>query len=108
MENEKKLLPVGSVVYLKGGTMKLIVLSQGRLLKKNGEDEKPTYFDYMAGVHPFGLESPERLVYFDKKDIDKVVFTGYSDEDNVRYDEMINEWESAHSDEYFVQSGNEG
>lgn len=104
MENEDntlgKLLPVGSVVYLRNGTIKLVILAIGQLLSSDsGEDELPTFYDYLAGIYPQGFDETHKY-YFNQTDIDNVVFTGLSDEESDRYQEVVREWKVDNRSEY--------
>lgn len=104
MENEdnvlEKLLPVGSVVYLKNGTVKLVILAIGQLLSSDSEkDELPTFYDYLAGIYPQGFDETHKY-YFNQADIDSVVFIGLSDEESDRYQEVVSEWKVNNKNEY--------
>lgn len=73
------ILPIGTIVYLKDGSQKLMILNRGVTIDQNGES---VLFDYSAAFYPIGL-NPEQLFYFNREDVDKVVYPGYSDEENV-------------------------
>lgn len=49
------------------------------------------YFDYAGVLYPEGLIS-NQLVYFNHKDIIKVVYQGYEDEDEQMMRDNVNEW----------------
>lgn len=83
-----EVLPIGSIVYLKEGSRKLMVLNRGVTIIQNNED---VLFDYSAAIYPIGL-NPEQLFYFNQEDIDRVVFRGYSDEDEERFVELYEKW----------------
>ncbi len=70
----KDLLPVGSVVLLKGGTKKLMIIG----IKPISEDLPDKVYDYIGVVYPEGYLSNEYNFLFDHKDINDVVFTGYN------------------------------
>jgi hypothetical protein len=106
MENEKKLLPVGSVVYLKEGTLKLVVLSRGELVLVHKDDEKSVYFDYMGGIYPQGND-PENNYYFNHEDIEKVIFKGYIDEDENRYLEVLRAAKENNKNSYITEKTEE-
>lgn len=80
----KKVLPIGSIIYLKEGTQKLLILNRGPQIELNG---KIQMFDYSACVYPVGLVV-EQILYFNTENIDKILFEGYSDEDEVRFQEL--------------------
>ena len=71
-ENVKKetvdYLPLGSVVILKGG-----------------------YFDYGGCLYPQGLVG-DQILYFNHRDIVKVVFSGFHDDDDKMMVDNINQW----------------
>ena len=71
------ILPIGTIVYLKEGSQKLMILNRGVTIDQNGES---VLFDYSAAFYPIGL-NPEQLFYFNREDVDKVVYPGYSDEE---------------------------
>lgn len=85
MEN-KKLLPLGSVVYLKEGNKKLLIIARG-LVAKNGDGR--VYFDYGGVPYPEGLMD-DKMAYFQHESINKVVFEGYTDLDDEATIEKIN------------------
>ena len=83
-----KTLPIGTIVYLKEGTQKLMILNRGSVIENNGEN---LLFDYYAAIYPVGL-NPEQVLYFNKEDIDKIVFEGYTDEEEERFMVLFDEW----------------
>lgn len=85
--NKINYLPLGSVVVIKGGVKKYVIVSRG--LKVNA-DGKEMYFDYAGCKYPEGV-SGDRLFYFHHKDIVKEVYRGYADEDDALMVENINE-----------------
>lgn len=101
--NEKiSMLPVGSIVYLNDGNVKMVVLAIGQLVP-NEDNELPTYWDYMGGVYPQGLQV-DHMYYFNQKDIAKIVFRGYEDDDSERYIELIKDWKEKHASEYKIDN----
>jgi len=81
------ILPIGTIVYLKEGSQKLMILNRGVTIEQNGES---VLFDYSAAFYPMGL-NPEQLFYFNRDDVDKVVYKGYSDEEE-RFAEIYQRW----------------
>jgi len=84
----EKLLPIGSIVYLKQGRQKLMILNRSPQAKK---DDQLVRFDYSATLYPMGI-IPNQITFFNSEDIDKVVFEGYVDEDEERFQETYQKW----------------
>lgn len=82
MKNLKELLPVGSIVLLKGGKKKLMIIG---ILQLN-RDESNIY-DYLGVPYPEGYIGEDKNFLFAHEDIDDIVFTGYEDSER---DNMIN------------------
>ena len=68
------VLPIGSIIYLKEGQQKVMILSRGCQLQ---QDNEVVFFGYSGAAYPVGL-NPEQIFYFNQEDIDKVVFKGYT------------------------------
>ncbi|MFZ2539570.1 MAG: DUF4176 domain-containing protein [Oscillospiraceae bacterium] len=81
-------LPIGSIVIVKGGVKKSMIIARGLATVINGETK---YFDYGACLYPEGLMG-DSVMYFNHADIAKVVFKGFTDDDDVMMVENINEW----------------
>ena len=81
-------LPLGSIVVMKGNIKKAMIIARGLA---TSIEEKTKYFDYGGCLYPEGLIS-DRIIYFNHSDIAKVVFNGFSDEDNNMMVDNINDW----------------
>lgn len=77
---ESIYLPLGSVVKIRGGIKKFMVISRGMIL--NIENEKKLV-DYGACIFPDGVVS-NKVIYFNHTDIAEVIYTGYTDEMDQR------------------------
>lgn len=75
MMEEKKFLPLGSIVILKGAMKKLMIISRASVLNNK-------YFDYGAILYPEGMID-ENVAYFNSQDIVKVVSEAYTDDDDA-------------------------
>ncbi|MGQ3758128.1 DUF4176 domain-containing protein [Staphylococcus aureus] len=76
---------IGSIIYLKEGSQKLMIINRGPIV----EIENQKYmFDYSACKYPIGVVEDE-IYYFNEKNIDSVIFKGYSDQDEVRFQELF-------------------
>lgn len=82
------ILPIGSVVYLKEGNQKIMILNRGAVVE---QDDTQVYFDYTGALYPEGL-NPEQVYYFNREDIDEVIWEGHSDSDDKRYVELYEKW----------------
>lgn len=88
------ILPIGTIVYLKEGRQKLMILNRGVTIEQDGES---ILFDYSAAFYPAGL-NPEQLFYFNSDDVDEVVYKGYSDEEEERFVSLYQQWLNENSD----------
>ena len=91
MIETKKLLPLGSIVLLEEGLQKLVVVGRGAVYEDQ-ETGQDTFADYMAVLYPSGM-NPETTIFFQHDNIDKVVFEGYSDEEEDRFLEIYARWQ---------------
>jgi len=82
------MLAIGSIIYLKEGNQKIMVLNRGAVVKENGDN---TLYDYSGCIYPNGL-NPEEAFYFNEENIDKIIFEGYHDEDESRFISLYKEW----------------
>jgi len=83
-------LPLGSVVIIRGGTQKVVINARGLVTMATNP---PSFFDYGGSIYPQGIIG-DQILYFNHTDIAKVVFTGYTDEDDELMKDNINEWYS--------------
>ena len=93
MDNTKEaILPIGSVVITKQGDIPLMIVSRGALYEEKG---KTGYFDYCAVLYPTGIEDAKEFAFFNREDIESIIFIGYINSDEQlfveRYDELIAE-----------------
>lgn len=70
----EKLLPIGSVVLLKEGTKKLMIIG----IKPVTAEKPDEIYDYIGVLYPEGFLSNEYNFLFNHDDINDVVFTGYN------------------------------
>lgn len=81
-------LPIGSVVLLKNGSVKLMIVSRGLNVKRGGE---VYFFDYSGVLFPQGLDG-DKVAYFNHDAIDTVYFTGYNNEESSVMTDTMNEY----------------
>ena len=83
MKKENSLLPIGSVVYLREGTVKMVIIGRSNLLTP--PEKETVLFDYSAVIYPLGYVGENEIYFFNKEDVDKVEFEGYSDSENEQF-----------------------
>lgn len=84
------MLPIGSIVYLKEGSSKLMILNRGPILPSEEADSEGIMYDYSGCFYPQGLD-PNNVFYFNEENIDKVVFEGFKDEEEERFQEIYDD-----------------
>ena len=77
---------LGTILYLKDGRAKVMIINRGPIVEKEGIS---FLYDYAGCVYPIGM-NPEQVLYFNEENIDKVLFEGYRDEDEQRFEELYN------------------
>lgn len=82
MQQVGELLPVGSIVLLKGGTKKTMIMG----VLQTDEEHPETVYDYMGIPYPEGYMGEESVYLFQHENINDIVFRGY---ENPERDEMI-------------------
>jgi hypothetical protein len=80
----RDLLPIGSVVLLKGGEKRLMVC--GRI---QANVENNTIYDYSACYYPEGIVDPSNMFFFNHDAIEKVFFIGFQDEEEILFNNGI-------------------
>ena len=80
----KNLLPIGSVVLLKGGEKRIMIC--GRIQAKAGENE---IYDYSACYYPQGIVDPTSMFFFNRDAIDRVFFIGFQDAEDIAFKEQV-------------------
>ena len=71
----EEYLPLGSVVQLKKATKPVIII--GYMVVENDHPDK--VWDYLACPYPIGVVDMDKNFIFQKEQIDKVIFKGYTD-----------------------------
>ena len=81
----EKYLPIGSVVILKGATKRIMITGFASMSPETGE----TVFDYSGCAYPEGFFDYNQVCVFNHKDIDKVFFTGYVDDEEKTFKQRL-------------------
>lgn len=82
-----KLLPIGSVVLLKGGAKKLMIIG----IKQIKTDEENKEFDYIGVMYPEGFLGNDTNFLFNHDAINDVVFTGYTNPERAEFISFLEE-----------------
>ena len=81
----KNLLPIGSIVTLKGNDKKVMITGIKQILS----DDPKTIYDYIAVLYPEGFLGAEANVLFNGPDITEVVHKGYDSPEREQFIELI-------------------
>lgn len=76
----KNLLPIGSVVLLKGGEKRIMIC--GRIQSRTGDNK---IYDYSACYFPEGIMDSENMFFFDRDAIERVDFLGCQDKEELAF-----------------------
>ena len=87
MDNKNKYLPVGSVCRLKGGIKNIMVIGFCPISIENGKK----MYDYCGCLYPEGMVSSDLNLLFDHSQIEEILFTGYSNDEEVQFKIKLNE-----------------
>lgn len=82
----KELLPLGSIVVLKQGSKRIMICARYQLSKRTKK-----FYDYGACYYPEGLIESDKLFMFQHEDIERVIFKGFQDQEEVDFIAKINQ-----------------
>jgi hypothetical protein len=82
------LLPIGSVVILKGTNQKMVICG---ICQEVEEESGKVLYDYSALLHPYGYVDREHLYVFNSDAIEQVCSVGYIDERLIAAYKNVNE-----------------
>ena len=81
----EELLPIGSIVLLKGGEKRLMVYG----VKQSDEGDSNKEFDYIGVMYPEGNIGSEYQFLFNHEDIIEVIFRGFEDSERETFIEKL-------------------
>ena len=76
----RRLLPIGSVVMLKGGEKRLMIFG----VKQKKADTNELY-DYISVIYPEGNIGTQGQLLFNHEDIEQIFLRGYEDEERAGF-----------------------
>ena len=77
----EKYLPLGTIVILKNNSKKIMITGFTAIANK---DENNIY-DYTGCLYPEGYLAPDKMLFFNHQDIEKIYCVGYSDDEDKGY-----------------------
>ncbi len=80
-----ELLPIGSVVLLKEGRKKLMIIG----IKPVTDEEPEKVYDYIGVLFPEGYLNNEYNFLFNHEDINDIVFWGYNNPERKTFIEYL-------------------
>ena len=84
MKDVKRLLPIGSVVRLRGAKKDLMVFGICQTQKDTGKE-----YDYIGVLWPEGNMGAKTQILFSHDDIEAVTFTGYHTPERQNFIERL-------------------
>lgn len=78
------LLPIGSIVLLKGAKRKLMIT--GRILT---DEKMEQIYDYVGCIYPVGMTADDEQYFFNHDAIEQVFFIGFQDQEELTFKEEI-------------------
>lgn len=83
----KELLPIGSVVLLKGGKKRLMIYGIKQI-----DNATEIEYDYISVLYPEGNMGEAGQYLFNHEDIEQVYFKGYEEEEREEFLENLSEF----------------
>lgn len=84
----EKYLPIGTVVMLKGGSKRVMIV--GFCCSDNKDATK--IYDYSGCLYPEGTISSDKMLLFNHNQIDKIYHLGLVDEEEKQFKEKLKEF----------------
>jgi len=85
--NVKELLPIGSVIWLRGAERPLMIFGI-----KQSNMETGAEYDYIGVLYPEGNMGTDSQFLFQHKDIEKVEFRGYETAERTEFIEKLSDF----------------
>lgn len=84
---EQEILPLGSVVLLKGGRKKIMIIGY----RMRTQERPNQIYDYCGCVFPEGVLRSDITCVFNHEQIDQIFFSGYKNEESNSFITKIEE-----------------
>ena len=86
--NEKRYLPIGSVVQLVGGEKRVMIYG-----RRQRQTDSEVLWDYIGCLYPEGNLSEEYMFLFNNDQIETVYFLGFQDQEEFAFQQRLIEAE---------------
>lgn len=97
MNNNEKYLPLGTILNLKTGRHKVMVVGY---CAKLAEDPKAPFYDYIGCMFPEGIFTTEQSLVFNHCDIKEIYHLGFVDDEVKEFNKkLINLMQKINSEE---------
>jgi hypothetical protein len=90
MKEIKNILPIGSVVLLKGGSKKLMIYGVMQ------SDTEGNDYDYIGVLYPEGNIGAQAQFLFQHEDIEEIVFRGYENQERDAFIQKLDNYFKSH------------
>ena len=87
MQDVRNLLPIGSVVRLKGATKRLMVFGVRQTDAKSHKE-----YDYIGVTYPEGNMGEGIRFMFDHEDVEEIAFTGFESDERVEFMQKLHDF----------------
>lgn len=78
-----ELLPIGTIVLLKGGEKRLMIDGIRQMETNQDGDVDGQEYDYLGVLYPEGHIGEQFQYLFNHDDINEIIFRGYEDEERT-------------------------
>lgn len=82
----EKTLPIGSVVLVKGGKKRLMIIGYCKKMLSDGK-----VYDYAGCLYPEGFISPDNTMHFNHDQIERIYALGYQNEQRFAFEKQLEE-----------------
>lgn len=93
-EKFEKYLPLGSVVIMKDAKKRVMVTGFAAVSPESPDK----VWDYIGCLWPEGMISPDKNLLFDHEMIEKIFAIGYTDEEQKKFSEVLNNARKMHEE----------
>ena len=84
---KEKYLPIGSVVRLKSGTKRMMIIGFMATVSK----EDSTIYDYIGCLYPEGFISADNLLLFQHEQVEEIYNEAFEDEESKSFHNKLSE-----------------